>query len=64
MTSAELTPAQVSELRRLKAYFPFRIVFGVINKDTGEFEAWAKPTMHAANRLAREGHYVFTLNCA
>ena len=64
MSVVELTPAQVSELRRLKAYFPFRIVFGVINKDSGEFEAWAKPTKHAANRLARAGHHVFMMSDA
>ena len=64
MSTIELTPAQVSELSRLKAYFPFRIVFGVVNKDTGEFEAWAKQTMHTANRLSREGHRVFVFNNA
>lgn len=58
--SINITQEQKRELARLKAYFPYRIVFGVLDKDTGAFEAWAKPTMHAANRLARQGHQVFT----
>ena len=53
-----LTQAQIAELSRLKDYFPYRIVFAVIHKDTGEFEAWCKTTMHIANKLAREGHQV------
>lgn len=53
-----LTPEQIAELARLKDYFPYRIVFAVIYKDTGVFEAWCKTTMHTANRLAREGHQV------
>lgn len=53
-----LTQSQIQELQRIKAYFPYRIVFGVIKKD-GTFEVWAKTTKHAANRLAREGHQVF-----
>lgn len=56
----ELTQEQLKELQRLKAYFPYRIVFGVLRK-SGEFEAWAKPTKHAANKLAREGHTVWIL---
>ena len=59
--SAELNAQQVAEMQRMKSYFPYRIVFGVIDKDTGQFEVWAKPTMHAANRLVREGHAVFML---
>lgn len=50
---------QHAELARLKAYFPYRIVFGVIDKNTGEFFSYCKTTMHAANKLAREGHTVW-----
>lgn len=56
-----LTEKQNAELVRIKGYFPYRIVFGVVRKDTGEFEAYAKTTMHTANRLAREGHAVYVL---
>ncbi len=55
----ELTAEQTAELKRLKAYFPYRIVFGVIDKDTGAFEAWANSTMRIANQRARAGHHVF-----
>jgi hypothetical protein len=54
-----LTPSQYEELKRFKQYFPFRIVFGVIDKDTGKFEVYTKTTMHTANRLCREGHAIF-----
>lgn len=54
----ELTQQQTQELQRLKAYFPYRIVFGVIHQD-GSFEAYAKTTMHTANHLARKGASVF-----
>jgi len=56
-----LTTEQHNELSRLKDYFPFRIVFGVLNKDSGDFATYAKTTMHTANRLARQGHKVFIL---
>ena len=56
----ELNQQQTQELQRLKAYFPFRIVFGVIHKD-GSFQSYAKRTMHVANRLSRDGASVFIL---
>jgi len=56
-----LNNKQERELRRLKQYFPYRIVFGVLDKVTGKFEAYATTTKHTANRLAREGHQVFVL---
>ncbi len=57
-----MTQEQIAELKRLKEYFPYRIIFGVIDKNTGEFGAWAKPTKHVMNRLIREGHKVFLLS--
>ena len=48
----ELSSEQQEELRRLSRYYPYRVVFGVVYNNTGKFEAWAKPTRHAANRLA------------
>ena len=53
-----VTQAQYEELARMKAYYPFRIVFGVIDKDTQEFEVWCKTTMHVPNKKVREGHTV------
>lgn len=58
-TNATLTKEQKEELAKLKEHFPYRIVFGVIRKDTGEFQAWCKTTMASANCLARKGHNVF-----
>ena len=57
-----LSSEQQEELRRLLMYYPYRVVFGVLYKDTGEFEAWAKHTRHAANRLARDGHHVVVMS--
>lgn len=51
---------QSEELKRLKGYFPFRIVFGAISPE-GNFDAYAKLTMHTANSLARKGYQVFIL---
>jgi hypothetical protein len=57
-----LTANQTQELANLKNWFPYRIVFGVIDKATGEFSAYAKTTMHTANNLARKGHLVAIFN--
>jgi hypothetical protein len=59
-SAPELTQEQAEEMKRVKGWFPYRIVFGVLRK-TGEFEVWAKPTMHAANKLNREGHTIWLL---
>ena len=56
-----LTESQISELKRLKAYYPYRIVFGVIDKQSGEFTTWCKTTKHAMNAQARKGNQVFEL---
>lgn len=54
---------QINEMRRVKAYFPFRRIFAVIYKETAKFEVHAMATLARANRLAREGHQVFILEC-
>ena len=59
MSVGQLTEEQMRQLQRLKAYFPYRVVFGVLDKDTGAFEARAGRTMAAANNAARKGHLVF-----
>ena len=56
-----LSEQQEQELRRLKQYFPYRIVFGVIDKDTSQFQTYVKRTMHTANNMTRKGHKVFIL---
>ena len=57
-----LSEQQVAEMRRMKSYFPYRIVFGVFDKDSGDFFVYSKTTKHTMNRLVREGHAVFTLD--
>lgn len=51
---------QINELKRIKMYFPYRIVFGAISPD-GKFDAYCKTTMHTANNLVRKGYQVFIL---
>jgi len=58
------TEQNKAELSNLKNWFPYRIVFGVIDSVTGEFSAYAKTTMHTANNLARKGHHVAIFNRA
>lgn len=53
-----LNEQQTAELVRLKAYFPFRIVFGVLKHD-GTFEAYANTDKRIMNKLARQGNAVF-----
>jgi hypothetical protein len=60
MANTPMTEQQERELRQVKAFRPFMLVFGVI-RSTGEWETYARPTMAIANRLAREGHTVYIL---
>lgn len=57
-----LTEKQVQEIQRTKRNFPYRIVFGVVDKNTNEFHVYAKTTKHIMNRLVREGHEVYTFD--
>ena len=61
----DLTQSQLNQLKRLKANYPDRIIFAVIDKNTGEFLTYAKPIKHYAksiphyaNKLAKQGHEV------
>lgn len=58
---ATLTKTQEAEVHRMKAYYPYRIAYGMIDKDTGKFEAHATTSMRIVNKLARQGHTVFVL---
>ena len=53
-----ITESEIKELERLKMYFPYRHVFGVVDKNTNQFSAYACKTKHQANKKTREGHYV------
>ncbi len=54
-----LTMAEETEMRRMKQYFPYRIVYGVVDKETSEFRTYASATMRQANGFARNGHDVW-----
>jgi len=56
-----LTTKQETEMRRMRQWFPYRIVYAAINLQTEEFVCSAVTTMRIPNKLAREGWQVFTL---
>lgn len=57
----ELTQDQINQIQRLKQCFPYRIIYGIIDKDTKEFNSYAVTSMRIPNKLSREGHTVFTI---
>ena len=44
-----------SDMNRLKAYFPYRIVWGAINSETLEFVTGANVTKRQVNDYIRKG---------
>ena len=56
-----LTKTQIAEIHRVKSFYPYRIAYGMIDKDTGGFEAHATTSMRIPNKLTREGHLVFIM---
>lgn len=44
-----------SDMNRLKAYFPYRIVWGAINAETLEFVTGANATKRKVNDYIRKG---------
>lgn len=55
----ELTKNQIEELKVLKNCCPFRIIYGMTDKDTNQFSCYAVQSMRIPNKLSREGHNVF-----
>ena len=55
--AAAMNPEQLAELKRLKAYFPYRIIYGAIKGE--EFQASAVTSKRIPNQLAREGWAVW-----
>ncbi len=41
----KLTKSQLNQLKRLKLYYPYKIIFGIIDKE-GDFQGYAKCTKH------------------
>lgn len=53
----EITQKHMHEMDRLKSYFPFRIVFAIVDKD-GSVDIQCRKTMRVANDAARAGKKV------
>ena len=51
--------AELQQINSLVTHYPYRIVYGMFDKDTGEFFASAVESMRIPNKLTREGHTVF-----
>lgn len=54
-----LTELQQQQVINLKDCFPFRICFGALNPDTGEFLTRADYNKRFMNKLLRQGWLVF-----
>lgn len=59
-TMDEALAAMKAECARLKAYSPYRIVWGAVQPDTLEVITGANPTKRQANDMARKGWHVYT----
>lgn len=60
MISKELALAAMQkEMARLRAYFPYRIVWGALNPQTNEYVTGATAARHQPNNLARKGQEVY-----
>lgn len=56
-----LTEDQLAQMRQVKSLAPYRLVWAMVDKDTGEFAVYAAFDRRQANRAAREGHRVYIL---
>jgi hypothetical protein len=59
MKRTELTEAEVMELKRYKAYFPYRICFAALNLETGICEIFCRKTKRKMNELLKKGYLVW-----
>jgi len=57
----EVLKTMETELKRLKSYFPYRIIWGAIHPDTLEFITSASSTKRQANDYIRKGYEVYIL---
>lgn len=53
-----MTDQQKQEIILMKTRLPFRIVWGMINKDTQEFSVHADYDKRKMNKAIRAGHHV------
>lgn len=59
--TAQLPDATLEEMKRLKGWMPYRIVYAAVNPDTNEVHTGAVVDMRQPNKYARQGWAVFTL---
>lgn len=57
----EVLEKMQAEMKRLKGYFPFRIVWGAVNPQTLEYETGASPTKRQVNAYVRKGWNGYTI---
>ena len=55
----KMNAKQEQQMMTMKSYFPFQIVWGKLDKNTGVFEVFANTTKHGMNKAVREGHKVW-----
>jgi hypothetical protein len=60
-TKMELSQSTMNDMKRLKMYFPYRVVYGAVNPATGEQVSGARKTKAAAKNLAKKGWSVWTI---
>lgn len=61
MKRADALASMEVEMKRLKGYFPYRIVYGALDPETNEYETGAVTTMREPNKLLRKGYEVYKL---
>jgi hypothetical protein len=61
--NTEINPSesQLTDLRRLKNYFPYRVVWLAISPDGSDWRTGADSTKHKVNALARKGWHAWTI---
>lgn len=53
-----MTQEQLNEIVLMKTRLPFRIVWGMLHKDTHVFSVHANYTKRQMRKAVRDGHYV------
>lgn len=60
-TTKTLTEAEITQMVRLKSYFPYRLIFGCKHPETGEFFPMASTDRRKSNGFLRKGWIVHEL---
>ena len=57
----QLPESTIKELQRLKAYFPYRIVWAAYDPVSGNYETGVSKTRRQINDRMRQGHACYTV---